>query len=383
MDRRRRVLSGLFKICSTALHFFWIISFRHTMWRQATSILLRAGAPICAQCSRSVARSAIPAPRIVKPNLISTRYVSTVSNFNNNNNQQKRKPKPQHKPPKRRLEAASQPLRNAPSMTRGPVLQCVAHTTAEKYDLVNLGVTLSNLGVRWDEIPEGDRERAIVIGPWKGRGGAERLVQGKDLPRVNESHGNEYEEEEENMGFGYGDRGEIWVFNSGSFVTWGLSEEKGKAFLREVIRRKGSGIEIEPFAPGEHEVEEMDFVVDPNANTAILGNLILLGSPPDLNSFPHSPSLASLLARYTLSLAITRSSSLSVLEDRLDRHIASVSTLPRALAKTGAQPMGRREVIRKLGELMTLRMAVNTRGGGLEDTPEVSSRDNDPNRADV
>lgn len=33
--------------------------------------------------------------------------------------------------------------------------------------------------------------------------------------------------------------------------------------------------------------------------------------------------------------------------------------------------MGRREVIRKLGELMTLRMAVNTRGGGLEETPDV------------
>jgi uncharacterized Rmd1/YagE family protein len=61
---------------------------------------------------------------------------------------------------------------------------------------------------------------------------------------------------------------------------------------------------------------------------------------------------------------------LSVLEDRLDKHIASVSLLPRALERFGAQPMGRREVIRKMGELMSLRMAVNTRGGGLEDTPE-------------
>ena len=105
--------------------------------------------------------------------------------------------------------------------------------------------------------------------------------------------------------------------------------------------------------------------------THVLGNLILLGRPPELSSFPSSSSLASLLARYTLSLSLSRSTSLSVLEDRLDRHIASVSTLPRALERSGAQPMGRREVIRKLGELMTLRMAVNTRGGGLEETPEV------------
>lgn len=346
------------------------------MFRQATTSLGRTVQPTCSRCLRPVVASRTP---VAVRHLSTTPVTSINGNSNGNLNaqnynsaQHKGKAKPQHKPPKRRLEAASQPLRNAPSVTRGPVLQCIAHSTAEKYNLVNLGITLTQLGVRWDEIPEGDRERAIVIGPWKGRGGAERLVQGKDLPRVHESNTNEFEEEDEVSGFGYGDRGEIWVFNSGNFVTWGLSEEKGKAFLRDVIRRKGSGIEMDRFAPGEHEVEEMDFVVDPDANTAILGNLILLGSPPVLNSFPHSPSLASLLARYTLSLALTRSSSLSVLEDRLDNHIASVSTLPRALAKTGAQPLGRREVIRKLGELMTLRMAVNTSRGGLEDTPEVS-----------
>lgn len=109
---------------------------------------------------------------------------------------------------------------------------------------------------------------------------------------------------------------------------------------------------------------------DMDRKTIIAGNLILLGAPPVLSTFPPSPSLASLLARYTLSLSLSRSSSLSVLESRLDKHIASVSGLPRALEKFGAQPLGRRDVIRKIGELMTLRMAVNTRGGGLEDTPE-------------
>jgi hypothetical protein len=44
--------------------------------------------------------------------------------------------------------------------------------------------------------------------------------------------------------------------------------------------------------------------------------------------------------------------------------------------------MGRREVIRKLGELMTLRMAVNTRGGGLEETPEVGHLPFSRTRAD-
>ncbi|BEI80000.1 hypothetical protein CcaverHIS002_0105290 [Cutaneotrichosporon cavernicola] len=224
-----------------------------------------------------------------------------------------------HKPPRRRMEAASLPLRNETAPTRGPILQCIAHTTAERYDLSALAVTLRRLGVRWDE-------------PWKGRGGAERLIRGKDVRP-------EAEDEGDDLGFEYGERGEILVFHSGSFVTWGLTEEEGRAFLRNVIRTKGSRVEHGRLADADCEVEEADFVVDPEAQTHILGNLILLGRPPELSTFSSSsPALASLLARYTLIF--------------------------------GEQPLGRRDVIRKAGELMTLRMAVNTRGGGLEDTPE-------------
>ncbi|WWD17341.1 hypothetical protein CI109_101782 [Kwoniella shandongensis] len=333
--------------------------------------------PVCAQCLQHLRY-----PQNQSIILTATRYASTsiperaVPSLRTNPS---RAPKPpiSHKPPKRRLEAASQPLRNAASHTRGPVLQCIAHTTAEQYDLLSLGSVLRSLGVRWDEVPEGDRDRAFVIGPWKGRGGAERLINGKDLrpidslPKSPEVEWAESEEEAmRDIGFGYGDRGEIWVFNSGSFVTWGLTEEEGRAFLREIIRRKGWNVEVNRLTPKEYEVEEVDFVVDPTAKTHILGNLILLGRPPELSTFNPSPSLASLLARYTLSLSLSRSSTLSVLEDRLDTHIAAVSVLPRALEKYGRQPLARKEVIRKMGELMTLRMAANTSGGGLDDTPE-------------
>ncbi|KAE8537828.1 hypothetical protein D1P53_005885 [Cryptococcus gattii VGV] len=303
------------------------------------------------------------------------RHASTISDRQTKQARMSKLPV-SHKPPKRRLEAASQPLRNAASITRGPVLQCIAHTTAEKYDLVALGTTLQSLGVRWDEVPEGDPDRALVIGPWKGRGGAERLINGKDVPStftITRSPAVEWAENEgvdlRDMGFGYGERGEIWVFSSGSFVTWGLTEEEGRAFLRQVIRG-GRDVEINRVSPKEYELEEVDFVVDPTAKTHILGNLILLGRPPRLSTFHSSPSLASLLARYTLSLSLSRSSSLSVLEERLDNHLASVSILPRALEMYGRQPLPRKEVIRKMGELMTLRMAVNTTGGGLDDTPE-------------
>lgn len=175
------------------------------------------------------------------------------------------------KPPKRRLEAVSQPLRNAESSSRGPILQCIAHTTAERYDLASLGGVLRTLGVRWDEVPEGDHDRAFVIGPWKGRGGVERLISGKDARRTvapspaSEAEDLDGEDDGRSMGFEYGERGEIWVFNNGSFVTWGLTEEEGRAFLRDVIRRKGAVVELDRLAVGEYEVEEVDFVVDYSA----------------------------------------------------------------------------------------------------------------------
>lgn len=237
----------------------------------------------CARCSPAVSQQFR-----VGPTFLAVRFASTQSdrsenyeriperNHRNDRDRASFKPAPKlpsHKPPKRRLEAASAPLRNAPSPTRGPVLQCIAHTTAERYDLVNLGLVLRGLGVRWDEVPEGDRDRAFVIGPWKGRGGAERLISGKDVRRTTGySNANAVEEGEEgeeeemgNMGFGYGERGEIWVFNSGSFVTWGLTEEEGRAFLREVVRKRGANVEVERLSAKEYEVEEVDFVVDPTA----------------------------------------------------------------------------------------------------------------------
>jgi hypothetical protein len=110
----------------------------------------------------------------------------------------------------------------------------------------------------------------------------------------------------------------------------------------------------------------------PFRETRIKGNLILLGRAPELQTFTPSPTYAALLTRYTLSLSLARSSALSAVEAKLDDHLESVSKVPHMLEVWGKQPLGRKEVIRKIGELMVLREAVNFRGGGLEDTPEVS-----------
>lgn len=253
------------------------------MFRSAAQSLRRsttiasASSSRCANCSRP---QRLPIQFVAQSrnqfiDVQSSRYYATqipgLTHNSNSNSRKLHKATPTHKPPKRRLEAASQPLR-IHTPTRGNVLPCIAHTSADRYDLINLGVVLKSLGVSWNEVPEQDKDRALVIGPWKGRGGAERLISGKDLRRTTvytpeESGANNVDEMEDygDGGFQYGDRGEIWVFGNGSFVTWGLTEEEGKAFLREVIRRKGANVESERLSAKEYEIEEMDFVVDPAA----------------------------------------------------------------------------------------------------------------------
>lgn len=64
-----------------------------------------------------------------------------------------------------------------------------------------------------------------------------------------------------------------------------------------------------------------------------------------------------------------------MVEAKLNAHLESVGKVPGLLESTGTQPLKRKEVIRKIGELMVLREAVNFRGGGLEDTPEVGQNE--------
>lgn len=353
----------------------------------------------------AVAAAAIPRRWPVRP-IPAMRTFATSLNVRapsngNGSSSKHRQPTPVSslKSTKRRQALASQGLRSNPSPSRGPILECISYTTAERYDLTQLAFELRRQGVVWDTAPEGHRnDQAIVISSW---GRAQGNKGDDDAPLDYESVSSQLDPTIEAAStvsnnpflsnqyatyapptpyqdaipsaaprqFEQGQNGEIWVFKSGSFVTWGLSAAEGRSFLREVIRNPSGNIEISRH--GEVQTEEVDFVVDPTEETLIRGNLVLLGRPPQLETFPPSKSYASLLTRYTLSLALARSSALSAIEAKLDAHLESVARVPHMLEVWGKQPLKRTEVIRKIGELMVLREAVNFRGGGLEETPEI------------
>jgi uncharacterized Rmd1/YagE family protein len=203
--------------------------------------------------------------------------------------------------------------------------------------------------------------------------------------------------------------GEVFIFSNGSFVCWGLGEEDARRFRRDVLTPARA--EVGPLA--EPETEELEFATDPSEcvfhftftytfrsypsfvnerlthcffafisfvcrKTRLQGDLIILGGGPKLtdpDNLPDSlpPSAfpqETVLARYAFSQALSRSTALSALEASLEDYLSSMSSLPLALEKTGKPGMGRRALVKKLGELLRFRQGLNLNRENFSETPD-------------
>ncbi|RDB26312.1 MIOREX complex component 10 [Hypsizygus marmoreus] len=241
------------------------------------------------------------------------------------------KAKPKATTPLRRSASASLPIRANPTPTRGDIQTVFTLATAERY-------LLSRLRLHPD-LPS--RAQALHESWW--------------IPKWGQK----------------GKEGEVFVFANGSFVCWGLGEQDARRFAAEVIDR-APGVKVA--ALKEAETEELEFVVDPIE----LGDIIILGQMSPLSSaqsLPENlPPMAfpqeTLLARYAYSQALSRSTALSALEVSLDEYLTSMAQLPHSLEKTGKPGMGRKALIKKLGQLMKFRQGLNLNRENFSDVPD-------------
>lgn len=175
--------------------------------------------------------------------------------------------------------------------------------------------------------------------------------------------------------------GSVFIFSSGCYVTWGMSSEMHSAFYHDVIQ--GGPVSIEN---GRYDVpgdEAMEYVHLPNETTRVVGDLIVVGQPPNGGSFSSLPLLSpdqdtpcgsasfTLQSRLAFSQGVAASARLSVQEAVLSAYLASVSPIPSQLEADGQVPLGRREVIRKLGTLLSMRQRVNLDRDNFIDDPEL------------
>ncbi|EPQ26386.1 uncharacterized protein PFL1_06034 [Pseudozyma flocculosa PF-1] len=195
--------------------------------------------------------------------------------------------------------------------------------------------------------------------------------------------------------------GEVFIFRSGSYITWNLSLSQSQRFLRQVIQGRDLQHVVELGRYTEMGDETMECLVDPSETTRIRDGLIVLGKSPveadqdaqssvsdaepsSSSSSSSSPSSTApppttsideewtpLRAKLAFSQGLATSARLSVQEQTLSHFLASVSAIPHQLETTGRVPLTRAQVIRQMGTLLRLRQKANLDRDNFYDEPEL------------
>ncbi|SPO27858.1 uncharacterized protein UTRI_05001 [Ustilago trichophora] len=218
-------------------------------------------------------------------------------------------------------------------------------------------------------------------------------------------------------------RGEVFIFRSGSYVTWGLDEEQSQRFLRNVIQGRDLKHQVEVGRYQQIGDEAMDYLYASSQLTRVQGDIIVIGQPPksfdaeaetapdetssetilsdDVETFeeisslvtPVSPSASTsssnntttpstpytsfgtewtpTLARLAFSQGLARSARLSVQESSLSTFLSTLSAIPAQLETAGSVPLSRTSTIKHTGTLLRLRQTANLDRDNFYDEPEV------------
>lgn len=198
-------------------------------------------------------------------------------------------------------------------------------------------------------------------------------------------------------------RGEVFIFRSGSYVTWGLDQEQSQRFLRNVIQPRDLQFQVQVGTFSQPGDEVMDYLYASSQLTRVQGDIIVIGQPPktfdaetetcsdDANSVQEPPPTSTpsdstessaqnttfgtewtpLLARLAFSQGLARSARLSVQESSLSSFLSTISTIPLQLESSGSVPLSRTSTIKHMGTLLRLRQTANLDRDNFYDEPEV------------
>lgn len=155
--------------------------------------------------------------------------------------------------------------------------------------------------------------------------------------------------------------GDIFVFPSGTVVTWSLPPD---VVTRQLLRAAE-----DPHPPALREVEDLDFVADTSrAESTVKGDVVVLGTRRE-----HSDgdTLDTTLAKVAFSSGLARSTKLAVLESALTSYFESTRNIPTLLSQGAGVPLGRRFILQKTGELLSLRARLNHYSELTDSLPDI------------
>lgn len=174
------------------------------------------------------------------------------------------------------------------------------------------------------------------------------------------------------------DVGDIFVFPSGTLVTWALPEGFTSYLATRTLLPAAQGPHQEPV-----ETEDLDYMEDPTReHSTIRGDTIILGTkgpePTSMADVGHQlkseyQSVDTVLTKIAFSSGFARSTKLAVLETNLSTYLTSTADIPALLSKGSRLPfkLSRRFILRKTGQLLLLRAQLNLYSELTDSLPDL------------
>lgn len=149
------------------------------------------------------------------------------------------------------------------------------------------------------------------------------------------------------------DTSEVFLFNYGTVVIWGMTLKEEQRFLKEI-----SKFETEKLAKDDVQTEDFNFYYTREYQARIYNDFISLR---DKRNY---------MVKLAISHALSQSVKTSLYEDLVDNTIETTKEIPSEIALTGKVRLTRREINMQIGELFILRINIHLQGSVL-DAPEL------------
>lgn len=146
---------------------------------------------------------------------------------------------------------------------------------------------------------------------------------------------------------------EIFLFDYGTVVIWGMSPAQESRFLSDISKFASSIL-----SPDDTQIENFNFYYAREYQARIYNDFISLRDPRN-----HMIKLA-------ISHALAQSVKTSLFEDLVSETISDTAPLPAQIAQTGSVNLTRRQINMQIGELFILRINIHLQGSVL-DSPEL------------
>ncbi|KAI0999228.1 Sad1-interacting factor 2 [Podosphaera aphanis] len=146
---------------------------------------------------------------------------------------------------------------------------------------------------------------------------------------------------------------EVFLFNYGVVVIWGMSFKQEQRFLKEIAK-----FENEKLSADDVETECFNFYYTQEYQARIYNDFITLR---DKRAY---------MTKLAISHALAQSVKTSLFEELVDNTIEECKDIPGQIATTGKIALSRTQINMQIGELFILRINIHLNGSVL-DTPEI------------